>query len=183
MISPQYTPFSEDEARCTLGMPRGGYTQAINAGELQRSVHFDSRISLSTSMHSLVDIVRYDVLVRKGWGNLLAVEISGQCDDWLDALCDLHEERANTVPLIVDGDHAEIMVHLLPEYTSMVPSCASTTWPAALVLLFDVVKSWCYCYRTLSEMLVADGLGFGVADRGRQQYEPSQLLVPHTRHS
>lgn len=179
MISPQYTPFSGNEARRVLGMPRHCYNRAVSVGELQQSVHFDGRISVSTSMHSLVDVVRYDVLFGKGWGNHLPSDHAEQCDEWLDALCDLQEGFAGFEHLIADRDHDAIMFHLLAEDVSLVCLNVSTTWSTGLTILFDVVSSWCHCSRALSEMLISDRCKLGEADRRRQRLAPRKHPIRH----
>lgn len=172
MISPQYTPFSGSEARLVLGMPRHCYNRAVSVGELQKSVHFDGRISLSTSMHSLVDVVRYDVLFGKGWGNPLPSDHVEQCDEWLDALCDLQEGFAGFERLIAFRDHDAIMLHLLPEDVSTICQNVATTYSTGLTILFDVVSSWSYCSRALSEMLASDRCKLGEAGQRERQLVP-----------
>lgn len=164
MISPQYTPFSGSEVRLVLGMPRHCYKRAVRIGELQKSVHFEYRISVSTSMHSLVDVVRYDVLFGKGWGNHLPGDHVEQCDGWLDALCDLQEGFAGFEQLIADRDYDAIMFLLLPEDGSTICQNVATTWSTGLTILFDVVSSWSYCSRSLSEMLASDRCKLGEAE-------------------
>ena len=179
MISPQYTPFAGNEARRVLRMPRYGYIRAMREGELQQSVHFDGRISMSTSMHSLVDIVRYDVLFGGGWGTDLPTNHVQQCDEWLDALCDLQEECAGFEQLIAVGDHEAIMLHLLPEDVSMACLGAPTTWSAGLAILFDVVSSWCYCSRALSKILVSDRCRPGEGDPLGRRHVPKKHSIDH----
>lgn len=179
MILPQYTPFSAEEVRFVLGMPRGSYARAVSAGELQRSVHFDERISVSTSMHSLVDIVRFDVLHEKQWGAPPLVDFFVRCDEWLDALCDLHEELADIEELIAGGNDTAIMRHLLPEGRQLTFSPELTTWSADLTILFDAVSSWSYCYRALSDVLIAEGCARGGANPNGWQYLAKQRPIPH----
>lgn len=156
MISPQYTPFSEDEVRGALGMMRPVYTRAVGAGKLERSVHFNCRVSKFTGMHSLVDVVRYDVLFRQGWGNHGAIKYAEHCDHWLDELCNVNEEEADFEQLAIEGNQGEILLRLLPESDANVLSGTAAIWSEELAFLIDVVSSWCQCYRLLKEILASD---------------------------
>jgi hypothetical protein len=156
MISPQYTPFSESEIRRVLRMTRSVYAEAVKNGALQRSVHFDCRVSDATSLHSLVDVVRYGVLFGTASGTSKMVSYEEQFDWWLDGLCTLDEESEELAILAAEGQVSKIMELLSPDTAADTDFEMSAAWTDEQTVFFNVVDSWCRYYRALLNMLVND---------------------------
>lgn len=186
VISPPYTPFAEHEVRYALGLSRRAYNEAVRTGALARSVHFDCRVSPTTALHSLVDVVRFDAM----FGNVVerneTPEFAEQCDSWLDVLCRLDEDCERLGRIAILGGVQEIMRLVLPEGTAPVNWSVPAMWHEELIVLSRIVASWCRCYRALHEMLVADmircnaqwfGNGHGSGVPSRELLQPNPLAA------
>lgn len=156
MISPPYTPFAEQEVRYALGLTRGEYIVALRSGILGRSVHFENRVSPTTALHNLIDVVRFDVLSKSAPERAQLPEFVEQCDRWLDELCCLDEDCESLSQTTLAGDTQEVIRLVLPQGAAPNDAEAPTTWHGELIVLTLVVASWCRCYRALNDMLVAD---------------------------
>lgn len=158
MISPPYTPFAEHEVRHALGLSRRVYLRAVRSGALARSVHFDCRVSPVTALHSLVDVVRFDVLFRAAPEQAQSLGFATRCDSWLEDLCDAHEDCEALGRTANFGDKREVMALILPECSAPLNYDPSDMWGEEIAVLSLVVDSWCRCYCALHEMLVASDL-------------------------
>ena len=180
MISPPYTPFAEHEVRYALGLTKDEYIEAVRTGVLSRSVHFECRVSPTTALHNLVDVVRFDVISGRSLEQAQQPGFTEQCDHWLDELCCLDEDREVLGRAALIGDVQEVMRLVLPGDTAPLNYEAPKTWQGELVVLAIVIVSWCRCYRALNEMLIADDLRHGAHQIERScwsvqfQSEPSQ---------
>ena len=172
MISPAYTPFSEQEVRYTLGLSRRAYLGAVSMGTLARSVHFDCRYSPTTALHSLVDVVRFDVIFGTASDQAVTAGFAKQFDEWLEELCSLDEDCDDLGATAIAGDTKAIMRLVLPE--DAVPSAhdSPANWHVELIILSRVIDSWCRCYRALHDLLVADEI---------RNHAPSATSRRHTR--
>lgn len=155
MISPPYTPFAEHEVRHALGLTRQAYVQAVRSGALARSVHFDCRVSPTTALHSLVDVVRFDAIRGNAPERIPRTGFAKQCDLWLDELCGM-DDWEELGRIAITGDVRKLMRLVLPADTAPVNYASPANWHKELTVLAVVVNSWCRCYRALHEMLVAD---------------------------
>lgn len=156
MISPQCTPFTGNEARFALGISPRVYDEALRSGTLQRSVHFDSRVSDVTALHSLVDVVRFDLLFHNPRRFIDPTEFEKECDLRLDDICSLYEFDCEVVRLSALGRTYDLMRCVDPILAEHVHEDRTIVWNGELTVLFDVVGSWCRCYRALVMMLNAD---------------------------
>lgn len=156
MLSPQYTPFSEVEIRRVLRISRSVYVEAVSSGALQRSVHFDGRVSDATSLHSLVDVVRFGMMIRSTSKTSKMTGYEELVDWWLDDLCTLDEENEELAILAADGQVTKIVQLLTLGTATGTNSEMSVAWTDERTVLFDVVDSWCRNYRSLLKMLVDD---------------------------
>lgn len=164
MISPPYTPFTEHEVCSVLELARSAYSEAVRTGALTRSVHFDCRVSSTTALHSLVDVVRYDSIFRNAATRTHAPGFAEQCDWWLDELCGAHDDCAGFWKIAMTGDVKQVMNVILPESTARARYGTPSIWHEELFVMSHVIASWGRCYRALHKMLVADEIRCGIQE-------------------
>ena len=156
-MSPVYTPFTGPEVCCALRVRSEEYLTAAAIGAIQTSVHFDGRVSKSTALHSLVDVVRFDVVFLKYTLTRLPADLEHLLEIWLDGLCELYEEdEAAALQLILEADHRNLIARLEPGAFGTAPHRPEATWDTAPTLLFDIVESWCRCFRACLDILTDD---------------------------
>jgi hypothetical protein len=156
MISPQYTPFTGSEVRKALRIPPLIYADAVRSGRLQRSVHFDDRVSDATALHSLVDVVRFDLFFPSTKGNPGPGEFERVCENYLDDLCSLFGDDREVERLTTEGTSFDLIRYFDPIVGELAGRENTGVWADEATILFDVVESWCQCYRALTVILRAD---------------------------
>lgn len=156
MISPQYTPFAAFEVRQALGLTHQAYEDAISTGKLNRSVHFDCRVSSATSLHSLLDVVEFEVSSRAARMGFEKVII----DEWLQYCLDTISYFEETLPekyeVVRSDEFAKLFRKFLGadsgEYILRMDSEAGDV----LITIHDVVDVWLYLYQRLKNFLLID---------------------------
>jgi hypothetical protein len=157
MMSPVYTPFTGAEVCQALHVRSEEYLTAVFLGAIQSTVHFDGRVSQSTALHSLVDVVRFDVVFLKHAMVRLPPDLEELCEMWLDGLCQLCEDDGEvTFQQIFEADHRDLIARLEPDIFGKALTWANASWDTPSTLLFDIVESWCRCFRDCLDVLIDD---------------------------
>ncbi len=157
MMSPVYTPFTGAEVCRALRLRSEEYLSATYVGAIQSSVHYDSRVSRSTALHSLVDVVRFDVVFLKYTMASFPPDLEALCDMWLDGLCELCEENDPAdLRLICEAHHRGLMARLEPDIFGRAENQPEAPWNTASTMLFDIVESWCRCFIECLGILIDD---------------------------
>jgi hypothetical protein len=174
MFSPIYTPFSREEVRSVLGLSRVGYDRAIYQGKLERSVHFDGRVSFSTSLHSLVDVVSFDVQcseARRIFSQDEWIELS---DYYLSEMCTLDEQCEGFNLAALTGNEAQVLAMLTNGHTSV---ASYPTGAAELRVSATFAASWCRYYRALNRLVLEDGSGSMKVKRATRSMSRNECML------
>ncbi|WP_264773253.1 hypothetical protein [Defluviimonas salinarum] len=156
MIDPAYTPFSGHEAQLALSITHGVYVQAIRRGDLVRSVHFEARVSQATAMHSMVDIVAFDVLLKMGWPSHEACCLRNELELILDELCSDYERDRHVKTTIHRGDPHLLFSLVFKNSGARLGKNMTLVSQRRKNLQRLSVDSWCRCWTRLALLLVED---------------------------
>jgi len=115
LISPVYTPLSPREVKRILGISNAGYQCALSSGILKKSLQYEARFSNETNMHSVVDLVFFDIFIYLGWPNFEIAQLVPDITHIVDNLCCFHEEISGVEAQNIDQYVCKISKCFHPE--------------------------------------------------------------------